>query len=67
MPQLTEEQVRKLKEMIKKDWAKTPTKELISALAFEQRIKQQIEIRIETLQEMLDERQPDFKSKQFSD
>jgi hypothetical protein len=64
---LTEEERDKLHQSIRNTWKNFPIKSLELALIDSIKIKQKLEVRIQVLQELLDERRPDNKAKQYID
>lgn len=58
MPRLmTQEEVERFKEQVKKNWSTTPLSYLKNALEANLRLKQQVEIRNEIMMEIINERE----------
>ena len=64
---MTDEEKEKLKSDTKKSWLGVSNAGLERALRLDSRMRQQIECRISALEEILNERRPDNKSKQYID
>ena len=64
---MTEEEKQKLRSDTKKSWLGVSTSGIERALRLDVRIRTQIECRISALEEILNERNPDSKSKQYID
>jgi hypothetical protein len=66
-PLLTEREIEDIEETTRRNWQDVRVKDLEQGLRSQLRIKQSAEAKIRVLREILDVRQPDNKSKQYSD
>jgi hypothetical protein len=64
---MTDEEVEEEEQTTRKNWLSANIKALEQALRTNFRIKQYTEIKIRVLRELINERQPDNKSKQYPD
>ena len=64
---MTDEEKEKLRNETKKSWLGISNAGIERALRLDSKMRQQIECRISALEEILNERNPDNKSKQYID
>jgi hypothetical protein len=64
---MDKEEIEEFKQTVKKHWKDVSLKDIDIGIQYNKRLRQQMEIRIEVLEEMKLERQSDRKSKQYPD